>query len=97
MAWSRVPFSRAETFVGAHHRVVNEAVTSLRAAGNPQEAAVFGMTLPETGEVELFFSPRASDLLESLLNRNPATQCERPERRDVRLVVGPESAWGLLD
>jgi len=97
MAWSRVPFSRAETLAGAHHRIVNEAATSLRAAGNPQEAAVFGMTFPESGEVDLFFSPAASSLLEDLLKLRSLTRCEKPSRGDVRLVVGPEAAWSLLD
>ena len=97
VAWNRVSFSRAETLRGAHHGIVDEAAAGLTAAGSPREAAVFGMTFPETGEVELFFSPSASKLLEALLKRRSRTPCERPSKDDVRLVVGPEAAWSVLD
>jgi hypothetical protein len=67
------------------------------AVGNPEDAAVFGTTFPETGEVVLLFSPAASSLLEDFLEPRSLIRCEKPSKEDVRLVVGPEAAWCLLD
>lgn len=64
-------------------------------AGSPPRAAM--ITVPgEEVLPDYAFSPKASELMGSILKRYGAVECERPEREGAGLVVGNADALDVL-
>ena len=96
MIWRKIVFTRSQVAAGAQLKLITKASDILNRAGAPAEAAVFTSSLPNAaGEISVFFSPVAAELVGRLLSI--AASCEAPDPRRVSLSVGKQgTAWQLL-
>lgn len=96
MIWRKIVFNRSQVAAGAQLKLITKASDILNRAGAPADAAVFTSSLPNAaGELSVFFSPAAAELVARLLG--VAASCEAPDSQSVSLSVGkPGTAWQLL-
>ena len=45
----------------------------------------------------IYFSPACYSLFPPMALKYAATACEKPDKEDLALLVGPENAFGLID
>jgi hypothetical protein len=61
----------------------------------PRDAAMFASTVTEEGE-DVYFSPGAIALIESIIDQHPGEETERPNVRKLALLVGHDEVWDTL-
>jgi len=65
------------------------------AKGAPKEAPLFASIAPKD-PCSIFFSPGAVKIGKILIEKYGGSQCEKPYKQKVGLLIGHDSDWDLL-
>lgn len=88
MQWKRIPLSADDILSGLDLRLQEAFLIHFAAAGWPQDAILYSTPAHlYRGEHQVFFSPRAAEIVgQSLLGRQ-LLDCPDPDTRDLSILV----------
>ncbi len=95
MSWHKIALTNDQVVAGEHMRLQDAFEAIFMATLAQRDAAMFGRSLKAGGD-ELYFSPAASKVAESLIRSGGGVPCAPPPKDGTDLLVGHAGAHDAL-
>jgi len=96
MDWNKIELTIDEVVNGKISEIQNKYDIFYLSNRAPKEAAIFCSKGDYKEKCSIYFSPIASKIGKVLLEEYKAILCERPNEKEVGLLIGYDSDWKLL-
>ena len=96
MSWYKISLDKVDLIDDKISIIRNLYETIWLANGAPKEAPLFVLK-PLIGSQSIFFSPGAVKIGKILIKKYEGTQCNKPYKQDVVLLIGHDSDSKLLE
>ena len=91
MPWYKVCLSLDDVTGGLEFKIQDEFKAVFMASSGPRDAALFSGMLDDGG-IEMFFSPEASQIGKTLIDKYQGKECEKPAVGKLALLIGHDDA-----
>lgn len=97
MDWNKIELTIDEVVKGKISEIQNKYDIFYLSNRAPKEAAIFCSKGNYKEKCSIYFSPIASKIGKVLLEEYKAILCEKPNEKEVGLLIGNDSDWKLLE
>jgi len=97
MDWNKIELTIDEVVKGKISEIQSKYDIIYLSNRAPKEAAIFCSKGDYKEKCLIYFSPKASKIGKVLLEEYKAILCERPNKKEVGLLIGYDSDWKLLE
>ena len=98
--WYKIKLSLDQVSSGIEISVHEEFNKVFKALSDPEGIALFATNsykLINEKYLEMYFSPDAVKLCKHIIDEYHGTECDKPAKKGLYLVMGFADAWNLLD
>ena len=97
MAWQKILLGADREISAETDKIMAAFMKSRETVELPEDAALFSEFHPHDGSTTIWISPSASAALEEALSNYAPVTCDRPQRRNIALLVGSARSWSFVD
>ena len=97
MDWNKIELTIDEVVKGKISEIQNKYDIFYLSDRAPKKAAIFCSKGDYKEKCSIYFSPIASKISKVLLEEYKAILCEKPNEKEVGLLIGYDSDWKLLE
>jgi hypothetical protein len=98
MVWQKITINKNQLDAGARQHIWDRFSEAHAKAEEPEDAMLLiSRFADQTGALEIYFSPRAAELAENIIEEYAGIPCNAPPRSEVDVFYGSGAALDLLD
>ena len=97
MDWNKIELTIDEVVKGKISGIQNKYDVFYLSNRAPKEAAIFCSKGNYKEKCSIYFSPIASKIGKVILEEYKAIKCEKPNEKEISLLIGYDSDWKLLE